>query len=377
MTPADTHVKNSMLTYPSIFPTRIAVLEHNLVVLGNGMDWQEDGTLGDRFSERKPNTTICMEDLDERLLWWEGRLAEYNNREDGSPSNYNIQKFYRDGIEQNAKERQERLDRQNNIDVLASTVDPNAKLKGSYGLLENIIHDLFSKNYTGLPYLTLWNIPQNVEKSWWNAACEVVEAAIRGSNSPDDRNYMRMIWEAMTDFVEGRAESFVVPARPETLQERVVRLYERDQLRHDAYEQAKEIERVINRAGYKLNMKSKNRNVSYSTNGTFGMSIYELHILTDEIIGKIDKAMVKRGYTRYDDDQGRITWENGKEHRVALRLCPYAFEGLYEARVLVVGHPEDKDSKDYSKRGWYNSIEKHFNNKDARGRYAVIVPSRW
>lgn len=359
LTPVSAHIKSAMLNYPSIYPTRLKVLEHNFVGLGNGIVWTSDGVLAERYSEREMKNEIRLEDLDERLKWWEGRLEEYNNREDGSPSNYETQKYYRDGIAKVTAERQARIARQNNIDVLASEVDPNGELTGYYGNLPAILADLFTKNYTGLPYMNLWNIPKNVEKSWWDASCEVVQAAIRTSNSPDDRNYMRLCWKAMSDFVEGRAEKFVVPARPETHRERIIRLDAVADARRVAYDQVKEIERVINRAGYALDMKSKQRCLEYRTNGTYSMGDYEPRILTAATIAKIDKAMVKRGYVRTDDAM-RPTWENGLEHRVALRLIPYVFDELYIARVLIIGYPEDEKSNDTKKRGYFEAGQRAF-----------------
>lgn len=42
---ADDFVKQSMLRYPSLFPNRIAVLRHALIVIGNGLEWSEKGEL--------------------------------------------------------------------------------------------------------------------------------------------------------------------------------------------------------------------------------------------------------------------------------------------------------------------------------------------
>lgn len=364
MTPATEFVKQSMLKYPSIFPTRLKVLEHALVVLGNGLEWQEDGTIEPSYDEKPGEwTNIRLDDLHDRIKWFEERMEAYNSRAEGEPSNYDSQKYYRDGIKDIEKEIAERIERQNNIDVVAATPDPNGKTGGHYGALANIIADLSRPNYTGKPYLKLWNIPKNVEASWWAASTEVVHAAINASNSPDDRQYMRLLWDAMTDFVEGRAEEFIIPTRPETHQERVIRLDAVEQSRRDAYEQVKDIERVINRAGYTLDMKSKHRSRSHRSNGTFSRSDYYPRILTTEVIAKIDKAMLKRGFTRTDDAM-RPTWENGMEHRVALRLIPYVFEGLYVARILIIGYPEDENSNDTRKRAYFGAAQRSFDEAD-------------
>jgi hypothetical protein len=39
----DRHIKTMMMTYPAIYPSRIAVLQHIFLVNGNGFDWGSDG----------------------------------------------------------------------------------------------------------------------------------------------------------------------------------------------------------------------------------------------------------------------------------------------------------------------------------------------
>lgn len=208
MNPADLRVKESMLEYASIFPTRLAVLRHMFFVLGNGYDWLEDGTIGSHYQEPKRDLPegIDVEHLNERIAKYEAEDSDFAKRK----------------LVELKAEKAARLATFANIDFLATHVDPKGEIKGGhYGELSNILRDLEDKNYTGRPYLKIWNIPANVEASWWAASCEAMEAAIRGSISPDDRQYARLCWNAMTDFVEGRAEAFVVPAKPETPAERL------------------------------------------------------------------------------------------------------------------------------------------------------------
>ena len=326
----DLHVKESMLQYASIFPTRLKVLEHTFFVLGNGYDWLENGTIGSHYEEPKRDLPegIDVEHLNERIAKYESEDSDFAKRK----------------LVELRAEKAERLERYANIDVIATTVDPKGEIKGGhYGELANILRDLEKTNYTGKPYLKIWNVPANVEASWWAAANEAMEAAIRGSIYLDDREYARLCWKAMTDFVEGRAETFVVPVKPETRAERQARVAAENNPRLAAFDETKRIVRILNRAGYSLNMKAKHRdrNESDMSNGTFYMAVYEATALTDETIAKIDRSMTKAGYAR-TDNADLPTWENGKKHRVALRLFPFT-AGLWKARILVISHPDDEN----------------------------------
>ena len=353
-----------MLEYASIYPTRLKVLEHDFFVLGNGKDWLEDGTLGSEYEEPKKELAegIYVEDLNNRIAQATAD-AEKSSADD----------FYKTRLAKYEAEKDARLAIFADIDVIASTVDPKGEIKGShYGDLANILGDLKDKNYTGKPYLKIWNVPANVEASWWAAACEAMEAAIRGSIMLDDRQYARLCWDAMTDFVEGRATAFVVPVKPETYAERQARLQGEQDLVVAAFDEAKRIERILNRAGYALNMKAKpRRSETDMSNGTFYMAVYKATALTAETIAKIDRSMTKAGYVR-TDNADLPTWENGKDHRVALRLFPFT-EGLWKARVLVISHPKDETGNAREKQCFARGQEM-FDRPDAGSDYVAPPP---
>ena len=358
MNPADLRVKESMLEYASVFPTRLAVLRHMFFVLGNGYDWLEDGTIGSHYQEPKRDLPegIDVEHLNERIANYEAEDSDFAKRK----------------LVELKAEKAARLATFANIDFLATHVDPKGEIKGGhYGELSNILRDLGEKNYTGRPYLKIWNVPANVEPSWWAAACEAMEAAIRGSISPDDRQYARLCWNAMTDFVEGRAEAFVTPVKPETHAERQARLSAENDVRVAAHDEAKRIQRILNRAGYALDMKSKHREETHSSNGTFSMSVFKATALTDETIAKIDRAMIKAGYTR-TDNADLPTWENGKPHRVALRLFPFT-AGLWKARILVIGYPDDENGN-RSEKKYFARAQEYFDRPDEGSEYVAPPP---
>lgn len=355
----DLHVKESMLQYASIFPTRLTVLRHAFFVLGNGYDWLENGTIGSHYEEPKRDLPegIDVEHLNERIAKYEAEDTDFAKRK----------------LVELKAEKAARLETFANIDTIAATVDPKGEIKdGHYGDLANILRDLEKTTYTGKPYLKIWNVPANVEPSWWAAANEAMEAAIRGSIYIDDREYACLCWNAMTDFVEGRAETFVVPVKPETRAERQARLSAKNDLRLAAFDESNRIVRILNRAGYSLNMKAnqRDRNESDMSNGTFYMAVYKATALTDETITKIDRSMTKAGYTR-TDNADLPTWENGKKHRVALRLFPFT-EGLWKARILVITHPDDESGNHREKKCFARAQERF----DCPDESAYVAPPK-
>lgn len=363
MSPVAAHVKQSMLEYASIFPTRLKVLVHDFIVLGNGKEWLADGTIGCDYETPKVfEGPIYVDDIDDMIKL----VKSFSDKRDGDLTDTQIKQIAR-----YEAERAERLERAANIDYLADLVDPKGVTTGHYGDLANIINDVVPNQWRTTPYLNIWNVPQNVEASWWAAANEVVEAAIRGSNNLDARAHMRVLWEAMTNYVEGRTETFVMPPRPETHAERLARQNAIQALRTEAFDQVAVIERVLNRAGYTLDMKAERRSKSHASNGSYSQIKYEVRAMDEDAINKLDRALVKQGYTRTDDD--RPTWENGKEHRVAVRLFPFD-EGQYMARIVIFGTPADEHSKDAKHRAWFAAGQKAFDEADRGSNYVAPPP---
>jgi hypothetical protein len=67
MDKVDLHIKQMMLQYPSIFPTRLSCLKHLFLVNGNGYDWDETGCLVPwRSTYDRANDQMHYADLDRR-----------------------------------------------------------------------------------------------------------------------------------------------------------------------------------------------------------------------------------------------------------------------------------------------------------------------
>lgn len=54
MSSVDEFVRTSILTFPTIFPNRTAVLHHALCVIGNGYEWSADGEIVEDFFQPVP-----------------------------------------------------------------------------------------------------------------------------------------------------------------------------------------------------------------------------------------------------------------------------------------------------------------------------------
>lgn len=54
MNSVDNFVRTNILTFPSIYPNRTAVLHHALCVIGNGYMWSENGEVVSEFSRPVP-----------------------------------------------------------------------------------------------------------------------------------------------------------------------------------------------------------------------------------------------------------------------------------------------------------------------------------
>lgn len=164
-------VKAGMLNYPSIYPSRLAVLRHTYLVLGNGLDWVdgEDGAvLSDPYAERG-SLVMVYDDLDERVAKWGMR--------EGLPG---ATEFNASIAATVAEQRNERRYREANIDMLACTPDNVTLLSNShYDNARNII------GYIQTGYLAFGKWPEKVEPSFFVGALEVLDAVIRSTVDDD------------------------------------------------------------------------------------------------------------------------------------------------------------------------------------------------
>ncbi len=219
----DEYVRRGMMTFPSIYPNRLRVLAHTFLVLGNGVEWADDGTL----PMRDFGGEMKYDDLDTRL----DRFFDKSLLDDDDTG---IRARMQEGIDE---ERRDREARAANIYELASRKVPESfkfvyeddsevfkrRLKGQkdednahgghYEEAKSLIR------YIEKNYLTLANMPERVEKSFFEGALEILDVVIRSTEDMDERStlldYRDSLVEGHTLYDGGWAvppEPVVIPA---------------------------------------------------------------------------------------------------------------------------------------------------------------------
>jgi hypothetical protein len=145
MSSVDQFVRTNILTFPTLFPNRTAVLHHALCVIGNGYEWSADGEIVEDFFQPVP-------------LWnKEKALAEI----DTEVARYDDSRL-RELIAEGMRER---------INATAAVVEE----------VETRIHQraAIERFYPqSTEYAKLMNIPENVTPDWKAACDEMRELAI-------------------------------------------------------------------------------------------------------------------------------------------------------------------------------------------------------
>jgi hypothetical protein len=173
-------IKSAMLRYPDLFSTRLSVLSHAYLVLGNGIDWKNtnDGAILSN-SDCNSCDEMSYTDLDHR----DNGEAPWDELLDIMPALYRT-KF----IEKTKIKRAEREERAKNIDQIASTPDLISIIEiGHYEEAENIL------SYIKGGYLPLGERPPHVESSFRAGAIEILDAVIR--STPDDNKFKESLAE--------------------------------------------------------------------------------------------------------------------------------------------------------------------------------------
>lgn len=207
MDPCERFVKRAMLDFPSIFPTRIKVLEHAFVVLGNGINWINYGDTRDTTGSGavmsgetrrdRPHVpayefpTMSYEDLDADASFRRSYAHVLEDpktpQEEKDRIEESVARLVEMTKDEYAKKRAERDERVKNIDALIKP-DPEAVIRGHYGSPGGILsYQPDPKKFGGYRCCTaLYDMPRNVHPSFKAAALEVIDASIRGN--PTDPN---------------------------------------------------------------------------------------------------------------------------------------------------------------------------------------------
>ncbi len=191
LTPLARLIKRAMMTYPSIFPTRLSVLSHCYLVGGNGVYWQNGRmTVMTGGGPIRDPDVMNYEGLD-----IEERMAHFSEVLVDRPDEPEDMKETRRGIlasirtkeeERIAKELAARQAVEANIDFIASTPNPEETLENDshYGIAANVL--VYGSGTHSRS--NLWNTPPNAEQSFFGGALEVIDVVLRQDMDDEVRN---------------------------------------------------------------------------------------------------------------------------------------------------------------------------------------------
>jgi hypothetical protein len=174
----DKYVKSLMLTYPSIMPSRFAVLKQLFLTNGNGMEWNSSGELVYSCGKEKLSKVMTFDDI-EQLERHLGKIAEAAWSKDFAGTLLLKNSFHR-------------LARQyiaDNIDLFAKyDIDIYEKNLGySAHWLRHIDPDwtcLSLENPT-----KSFNMPKTIAPEWADAAMETLDVVIMALSNELGMNY--------------------------------------------------------------------------------------------------------------------------------------------------------------------------------------------
>ncbi len=160
-------IKEMMLSYPALFPSRMATLLHIFTVNGNGYDWNESGCVVPIFKEKRPKR-MFYKDLDERDASLK-REIEYDLATYGEVTSW--KSFWAAKQEAIAAERAQRKRRAKNIDLYAS----------EHVFLEHMSLKLHSIRHFSPKYCILTEAPWGrIDPEWAAAGAETMKAIKTG-----------------------------------------------------------------------------------------------------------------------------------------------------------------------------------------------------
>jgi len=175
MNKLDKAIKQAMLTYPTVFPTRERFLSHVFLCIGNGYDWVNGVLVSDSSGRVPKNREDFVSDIVERITYAteqsDKRIKEYNESGPFGKLDEETLKKVTDRETERLAERLEdlqdelvtRYDMFDNINKYVMTKATEYKNPGYYEM--NICK----------PYAKICNIPDDIEESWLNGAIEIAE----------------------------------------------------------------------------------------------------------------------------------------------------------------------------------------------------------
>jgi hypothetical protein len=298
-----TYVKSAMLRYPSIFPTRISVLEHALVTIGCGVEWKNGIIVEERVDGEPPMPDdISYADLDRHIEYFSKRPGDWSS-----------------AIAKYEAERKERRRRARKIDVLATKVDPKAVIRRD----AKKVMMAAESNHGMPPMMNIWRMARGTDPSWIKAAEEVFDAIYR--NGFEKQNHYRAM--------NGLSNSILMSAKG----------WWNTTFKVDAdWEPAEAAKQAL-----------KNRGFVEATGSSNG-SGYVAHYYEGEMDEKGLRLFIRamKRIRRYENEQlltsspdGMVwTWEDS-QWPLVIDLRPQEGKpNTYRPRTYFISHPEDSEA---------------------------------
>lgn len=168
----DQYVYESILNYPSIFPTRRAVLIHTLLVIGNGCEWNADGTMGHGINKYKHHDKVSavaeiekerLEELEKRKEWM-GNFGEVSDEVAEA-----MTKIDNEILDKLSARYDDYANTVMQADILAvqksQVISPDEVTENSH---------YYEKSFN--TYAMIRNLPENIHPEWLDACIEVAYA---------------------------------------------------------------------------------------------------------------------------------------------------------------------------------------------------------
>lgn len=242
LTMMDEYARRAMLSYSTIYPNRLRMLCHMFLTTGNAIDWEKDGTIScDHY-----NTEMDFQTVDDRRR---KHIRESLNRQQYSKSGRppetetEIGDFFDNVFRESAvKEYQDQIWVSEHIYELATARIPAnfqfvynednlhlRELREAYqshtiGARESGGHYEEAKNLLSSiksGYATLANIPERVEKSFFEAALEILDAVIRSTKDIDQRSELEDYRDLLVATKKPYDGGLVTPATAKPLPETI------------------------------------------------------------------------------------------------------------------------------------------------------------
>lgn len=351
--PMDRFVIAGMLTYPSIFPTREAVLSHAFLVLGNGYEWNTKGVLSERGGggrDRIPAVFPRMSFEGTTMEEWSmrdfyERVARSVSEAEGATETFDeiIAEDFSKHVERAKAENATRQYRELFIDFWGTH-------RSTYNLREGHYENPISiANLMESKYLPMSSIPKCADRSFLEGMIEILNKAVVSA-----RGYYRYNpdrdepTEAMPTWLERRRQAAIkqesmTPEDSEKAAEHVkknvipaCRYVEHviDDIKGRIHTMGWDYFNVAKRALLAVGFPKK----SYqdSSNGSGLASHYQPRALTDEDMATIDRRLSRKGFVK-----DGLTWTRA-DWFVTFRLIPVG--DRYRASILIITHPEDRDA---------------------------------